>query len=427
MFDRGCWDHRSGPSDGAEIPSDLLEDPHFREEFGVNEVTTPSIRKIFEQLDAMGKISWSRYARAIPAEQPAERSRLALSLGELIAEGFFITETENTERLQDLGNAILRRASALGTGGALGSHVKALMDASQRGDWKVLREELAKAQQQVEVELIRLRDVEAVHLISLGGWLRALEVVCAAGSDSYAPEKVGVIRRLDVVSYYSGELQTLHPRTQQLDYIIGLRQGLEALRRLLEIESEKPISEARLREIRAVVAQMTKWAFGGECSANSIPSPEGVAATRKNGRFGLLREVFPADADAWAKAFAVDADDCVAFKMERGALRAELVLINRRNFPCRDVFRQCKAGIEHRRLHLRADLEQCHQCVDGGLLVQDFPPERFHSHRGHGDPRQQPDDERQQSCLRHLPQRHHRKPRIHGPGHRRNRSGHETD
>jgi hypothetical protein len=246
-----------------EIPPDLLEDPHFREEFGVNEVTTPSIRKIFQQLDTLGKISWSRYARAIPEEQPAERSRLALSLGELIAEGFFITETESTERLQALGNAILRRAAALGTGSALGSHVKALMDSSQRGDWKALREELAKAQQQVEVELIRLRDVEAVHLISLGGWLRALEVVCAAGSDPYSPEKVGVIRRLDVVSYYSEELETLHPRTQQLDYIIGLRRGMEELRRLLEVEPGKPLSEANLGEIREVVGKMTKAAFGG--------------------------------------------------------------------------------------------------------------------------------------------------------------------
>ena len=47
------------PKPGAEagkarIPDDLLGDEHVREEFGVNEFTTPSIRKLFEMLDGLG-------------------------------------------------------------------------------------------------------------------------------------------------------------------------------------------------------------------------------------------------------------------------------------------------------------------------------------------------------------------------------------
>ena len=251
----------SGRLMAQDIPADLLEDSHFREEFGVNEVTTPSIRKIFGQLAGWGKISWSRYGRAIPVDQPSERPRLALSLGGLIAEGFFVTQAEDVKRLEDLGNAIVRRASALGTGAALVSHVNALMEYSQRGDWTGLREELAKAQQRVQLELVRLRDVEAVHLISLGGWLRAVEVVCAVASDPYSPEKAQTLRRADVVTYYIEELETLRPETQQLDYIIRLRRGLEKLRTL--IGGDATISEERLHEIRGVVAEMAKCAFEG--------------------------------------------------------------------------------------------------------------------------------------------------------------------
>ncbi|WP_156345352.1 hypothetical protein [Verrucomicrobium spinosum] len=39
----------------AAVPEDLVGNEHIREEFGVNEFTTPSIRKIFDQLDA-----WAR-------------------------------------------------------------------------------------------------------------------------------------------------------------------------------------------------------------------------------------------------------------------------------------------------------------------------------------------------------------------------------
>lgn len=246
-----------------DIPAELMEDPHFREEFGINDVTTPSIRKVFDQLNGLGKLPWARYGRELPEGQPAERFRLALALGGLIAEGFFVTQAEDVAKLEAVGAAIIRQASALGAGPALGSHLKALTDYSQRGDWDGLREELAKAQQRVEVELIRLRDVEAVQLISFGGWLRALEVVCAAALDPYSPGKGDVLRRLDVVTYYSEEMETLHPQTLEEPRIIALRAGLERLRPLLEQDRDKPVAEQRLGQIREVVAGMAKSAFGG--------------------------------------------------------------------------------------------------------------------------------------------------------------------
>ncbi|MEZ5431681.1 MAG: hypothetical protein R3F31_10995 [Verrucomicrobiales bacterium] len=36
-----------------EIPEDLIEDEHLREEYGVNQFTTPSIRKIFDDLQKL--------------------------------------------------------------------------------------------------------------------------------------------------------------------------------------------------------------------------------------------------------------------------------------------------------------------------------------------------------------------------------------
>jgi len=55
-------------------------------------------------------------------------------------------------------------------------------------------------------------------------------------------------------------------------------------------------------------------------------SPEGMAILARDGSFGPLRELFPTEADAWAKAFSVNVDDCVAFRLQRGNTTAELVL-----------------------------------------------------------------------------------------------------
>ncbi|MBI4327376.1 MAG: hypothetical protein HY674_19245 [Chloroflexi bacterium] len=56
-------------------------------------------------------------------------------------------------------------------------------------------------------------------------------------------------------------------------------------------------------------------------------SPEGIEMLRKRGQFGPLKDLFPIEAGGWAKQAGVGVEDCVAFKMERNGLRAEVVLM----------------------------------------------------------------------------------------------------
>lgn len=55
-------------------------------------------------------------------------------------------------------------------------------------------------------------------------------------------------------------------------------------------------------------------------------SEGGLSILQKDGRFGPLREVFPEEANRWAEFFAVDPAHCLAFRLERAGIRAELVL-----------------------------------------------------------------------------------------------------
>jgi hypothetical protein len=56
-------------------------------------------------------------------------------------------------------------------------------------------------------------------------------------------------------------------------------------------------------------------------------SPEGLAVLRRDGAYGPLKEVFPTEAEGWASQAGVSVEDCVAFRMERHGLRAEVVLV----------------------------------------------------------------------------------------------------
>ena len=55
-------------------------------------------------------------------------------------------------------------------------------------------------------------------------------------------------------------------------------------------------------------------------------SPEGVAALKKHAEFGPAKVLFPNDCLRWCQQAGVNADDCVAFKMERAGIRAEVIL-----------------------------------------------------------------------------------------------------
>lgn len=55
-------------------------------------------------------------------------------------------------------------------------------------------------------------------------------------------------------------------------------------------------------------------------------SAEGLAVLKRDGQFGSLTNVFPAEAETWTKQAGAKPEDCVAFKLERNGLRAEVVL-----------------------------------------------------------------------------------------------------
>jgi hypothetical protein len=61
-------------------------------------------------------------------------------------------------------------------------------------------------------------------------------------------------------------------------------------------------------------------------------SAEGLAELRRSGAFGPLKNVFPTEAEAWARLAGVHPDDCVAYKLERNGVRAEVVLLTPSNF-----------------------------------------------------------------------------------------------
>lgn len=233
-----------------KVPEDLVGNEHVREEFGINEFTTPSIRKIFDQLDGLGTLSYDNLKRPLPEKAPADRVLLSLALGSLIADGFLVVHCEKIEEMENIGRALLKHAKALGAGMRINQHSQSLLENSVKSDWKKLRAELAATQADVEAEMVLLRDSEVAHLISLGGWLRAFEISTAAVSQNYTPDKSRQLGRADIVEYYIANLEDLHPEIKKRPVIEDLIEGLNAMRPILDVPPGKAFTEDEVKDLR---------------------------------------------------------------------------------------------------------------------------------------------------------------------------------
>jgi hypothetical protein len=240
------------------IPEDLLDDDHIREEFGINEWTTPSIRRVFDTMGSLGSLSYDDLRRRIPDKPPGDRVAVSLGLGALIADGFLVVQCEKVEAMEDVGRAMIKFAKALGAGDRMNRHTQSLLENSVQGDWESLRVELAKTQADVEAEMLQLRDVEIAHLISLGGWLRGLEISTNAVLAAYTEEKSRALGRRDIVEYYAATLEFMNPDLTERKPVKMLREGLAELAPLLDAPEGKSFSLEEVRAMNVIASRLAK-------------------------------------------------------------------------------------------------------------------------------------------------------------------------
>jgi len=242
----------------AKIPDDLLGDEHVREEFGVNEFTTPSIRKLFEMLDGLGKLSYDALKRPITRKTPSDRVLVSLGLGSLIADGFLIVQCEKVEAMEDVGRALIKYSKVIGAGQRMNRHTQSLFEHSIEGKWEQLRSELALTQADVEAEMVQLRDVDIAHLVSLGGWVRAFEIASRSVADNYTPDKTQRLIRPDIAEYYSASLSNLNPSLQANESLKSIQAGLNELIPLMGTAETKSLTEEQATKLADKAAALAK-------------------------------------------------------------------------------------------------------------------------------------------------------------------------
>lgn len=229
------------PKNRPSVPDDLIDDPHVRAELGVNEFTAPAIKRIFDDLDKLSPLPADELVREMPKRMPLDRTDLALEIGFLIADGFMAVQSLHMAKIEPLAKDLQRYGRALGAGDRVNRHAASLLENARKKNVEALKKELTATQRDVETDLIHLRDVDLAHLISLGGWLRALEVSSHAVEQKFTEERAQKLLRSDIADYYEGTIGALDPRISERANLKEMRKLLAELRDMMLLrDGQKP-------------------------------------------------------------------------------------------------------------------------------------------------------------------------------------------
>jgi hypothetical protein len=247
--------------DSADVPKDLIDQVHVREELGVNEFTAPSIAKLFDTLQFLMPLPIAEVQRKMPSRMSQDRADLAIELGFLIADGFLVVQAEQLDQVEELAKDLTRYGKALGAGDRVNRHAASLLDSAKKKDVTQLKKELASTQRDVEAELVTLRDADLAHLISLGGWIRALEVSTVAVDKQFSPERARKVMREDIADYYAESVAGLEPRISERPNYMAMRDILAGLRTEMVLKEGEEPTPALMADIRKQAAKLVELAL----------------------------------------------------------------------------------------------------------------------------------------------------------------------
>ena len=237
---------------------DVSKLPHQSRVIG--DVIVPVPSEIFGILDKLGKPRWADVLRPMKAvaKPVGDQSQVALLLGSVIAEGFIAVEAEDTAQVEKIGNSVLSLSDALGVRKAVTKRAKAIIDAGNNKDWKLVRKELDRALSEVKSAMAELGSEQLSQLVSLGGWLRGTEALCDVVTADYKRDGADLLHQPVLLDLFAHQLDGLKARYKKGTLIEKIQGGLKEIRPLLGLSDGAEISAKSVREVGVISAGLVK-------------------------------------------------------------------------------------------------------------------------------------------------------------------------
>ena len=222
-----------------DVPSRPLELAEFPGSL-VDQVVVPVPGEIFAVMEKLGAPNWRQHLELGQADLPTDRAVLALIFGATVAEGFLAVQGEDEEAVRTIGRRLLKLAAALGIKDRVTPHYRSIDEATQAGNWRVVRAEIDRTQQTVRNAMVELQDGDLATLVSLGGWLRGTEILTAVIAEAYSADRAEVLNQPDLVAHFVASAGDLAAPLNEHPDVAAITVGLGDIHRLMTFSEPEP-------------------------------------------------------------------------------------------------------------------------------------------------------------------------------------------
>ena len=233
--------------------SQPLDDEQMRGAEFLEHLSIPNAGELFAAIGKIGKPDWALLFRKPPSASITSRPLIALNLGTLIADGFLAAEAQDRQQVKNVSREIKLLAKSIGLEQELMVRSNSIADFADGRQWDVLDEELEAVQSELALAMNAQRDGELATLMSLGCWLRSIEIASAYLAANYTTEGAELLRQPAVGEFFAACLDALPAKVRTLSAVSEIHRRLP----VLGVALSRPIGSPPSSDSIAVLHTLT--------------------------------------------------------------------------------------------------------------------------------------------------------------------------
>ena len=220
-------------------------------------LAVPVPKEIFRTLDQFRNANWRAVRRPEVArwKSHGDQAQIATLLGVVIAEGFIAMEAKDSTGVKNIGNGVLKQARGLGVEKSALRRSRSIIEYADKEEWVEARKEWDSVFSDLQSGMIEIKSKELAQLVTLGGWLRGTEALCALVLQNYSPERAELIRQPTLIDDLEKQLRAMSSDIRARPIVVKLLDGIQTIRSLVESENG-PLSEETVRKVHGVCAEL---------------------------------------------------------------------------------------------------------------------------------------------------------------------------
>jgi hypothetical protein len=221
-------------------------------------LSIPMPGEFMAALNKLGKLDWTTKFRPPIATNYSSRPQTALNLGGLIADGYIAIEASDGQQVKNLGKDVIALAKVLGVSKDVVERASSIASFAEKSEWDQLKEELESTQTEVKTAMTEAKDQDLVTLITVGGWLRGVEVISGHVATHYTPLGAQLLRQPGIVAVLNKNLDALPEKVREDASVKVARKKMTEIDKFIAFPLDKAPSQEEVKQLNKLTNDAVK-------------------------------------------------------------------------------------------------------------------------------------------------------------------------